>query len=229
MINLPELKELQFCEKTHTYTVNGLVVPSVSEIMKPLSAAHYGGIDTDTLNKAANRGTIVHAAVENYLLFGIEDISKELRGYFDGFKKWIDEVKPVPIKTECRIYHKTLNYAGTADLPCYIDDVPTLVDFKTTATVAKVLTRVQLEAYKITTETSKRGALILDVLGDKQMTVDEIVNELIARRELLHFDRNFVAPRLTELKEAGIVKTIGKRKSEKKKKNVAVWARVKQD
>ena len=108
MINLPELKELQFCEKTHTYTVNGFVVPSVSEIMKPLSAAHYGGIDTDTLNKAANRGTIVHAAVENYLLFGIEDISKELRGYFDGFKKWIDEVKPVPIKTECRIYHKTL-------------------------------------------------------------------------------------------------------------------------
>ena len=98
--------------------------------------------------QAANRGTIVHAAVENYLLFGIEDISKELRGYFDGFKKWIDEVKPVPIKTECRIYHKTLNYAGTADLPCYIDDVPTLVDFKTTATVAKVLTRVQLEAYK---------------------------------------------------------------------------------
>ena len=75
MINLPELKELQFCEKTHTYTVNGFVVPSVSEIMKPLSAAHYGGIDTDTLNKAANRGTIVHAAVENYLLFGIEDIS----------------------------------------------------------------------------------------------------------------------------------------------------------
>lgn len=148
MINLPELKELQFCENTHTYTVNGFVVPSVSEIMKPLSAAHYGGIDTDTLNKAANRGTIVHAAVENYLLFGIEDISKELRGYFDGFKKWIDKVKPVPIKTECRIYHKTLNYAGTADLPCYIDDVPTLVDFKTTATVAKVLTRVQLEAYK---------------------------------------------------------------------------------
>lgn len=86
------------------------------------------------------------------------------------------------------------------------------------------------ESYEaITTETSKRGALILDVLGDKQMTVDEIVNELIARREILHFDRNFVAPRLTELKEAGIVKTIGKRKSARTGKNVAVWARVKQD
>lgn len=148
MINLPELNELQFCESTHTYTVNGYKVPSVSEIMKPLSAAHYGSIDADTLSKAANRGTKVHEAVENYLLFGVEDISKELRGYFDGFKKWIDDFKPEPIGTECRIYHKTLNYAGTADLPCYIGNVPTLVDFKTTATIAKVLTRVQLEAYK---------------------------------------------------------------------------------
>lgn len=148
MIAIPELNELNFCESNHTYTVNGFNVPSVSEIMKPLSAAHYGSIDADTLSKAASRGTKVHEAVENYLLFGIEDISKELRGFFDGFKKWIDNVKPTPIKPECRIYHKTLNYAGTADLPCYIDDVPTLVDFKTTATIAKTLTRVQLEAYK---------------------------------------------------------------------------------
>lgn len=86
------------------------------------------------------------------------------------------------------------------------------------------------ESYEaITTETSKRGALILDVLGNRQMTVDEIVNELIERREILHFDRNFVAPRLTELKEAGVVKVIGKRKSTRTGKNVAVWAKVKQD
>ncbi len=36
------------------------------------------------------------------------------------------------------------------------------------------------ESYEaITTETSKRGALILDVLGDKQMTVDVIVRRYI--------------------------------------------------
>ena len=75
-------------------------------------------------------------------------------------------------------------------------------------------TETRRESYEaITTETSKRGVLILDVLGNKQMTVDEIVYELIERREILHFDRNFVAPRLTELKEAGAVEVIGKRKS----------------
>lgn len=30
MIEIPEFKELQFKEDTHTYTVNGFVVPSVS-------------------------------------------------------------------------------------------------------------------------------------------------------------------------------------------------------
>lgn len=148
MIELPDFSELTFEEKTHKYLLNGFEIPSVTTIMRPLSDAHYKTVDDDVLKKAASRGTSVHEAVENYLLFGIEDIQPELRGYFDGFKKWIVDYNPVPIKTECRIYHKTLSYAGTADLPCYIGEQPTLVDYKTTATVAKVLTRVQLEAYK---------------------------------------------------------------------------------
>lgn len=148
MIEIPEFPELMFKEEDHTYRVNGYILPSVSQVMKPLSDAHYRNTDKEMLQKAAVRGTNVHAAVENYLLFGIEDIKPELRGYFDGFKRWVDKVKPIPVKTECRIYHKLLNYAGTADLPCYIDDKLTLVDFKTTATISQMLTRVQLEAYK---------------------------------------------------------------------------------
>lgn len=148
MIDIPDFSELAFREEDHTYRINGFVLPSVSQVMKPLSDAHYGSTDKEMLQKAATRGTNVHAAVENYLLFGVEDIKAELRGYFDGFKKWIDLSKPVPVKTECRVYHKLLNYAGTADLPCYINGKLTLVDFKTTTVIAQMLTRVQLEAYK---------------------------------------------------------------------------------
>lgn len=79
----------------------------------------------------------------------------------------------------------------------------------------------------IVPETSKRAALILDVLGDREMTVDEIVYELMRRREIIAFDRNFVAPRLTELKAAGSVEVVGKRASGRTGKKVAVWARVK--
>ena len=144
MMELPEFSELTFEEKTHQYKLNGFEIPSVTTIMKPLSSAHYKTVDEEVLKKAATRGTTVHEAVENYLLFGVEDIPPELEGYFLGFKKWIMDFNPVPIKPECKIYHKTLGYAGTADLPCYIKEQPTLVDLKTTATIAKMLTRVQL-------------------------------------------------------------------------------------
>lgn len=148
MVEIPQFPELTFDETHHIYKLNGFAIPSVSEIMRPLSNSYYGGVDEDVLKRAASRGTSVHSAVENYLLFGIEDISSEFMGYFNGFKKWIDTHKPIPIKPECRLYHKTLRYGGTADLPCIIDNKLVLVDFKTTSSVAKILTRVQLEAYK---------------------------------------------------------------------------------
>lgn len=145
---IPCFQELSFDEDRHTYKLNGFIIPSVSTIMRPLSSSYYGKVDEEVLRKAADRGTKVHAAVENFLLFGIEDIEPSLEGYFYGFKKWIMDFEPEVLGTECRVYHKTLNYAGTADFPCAINGAPTLVDFKTTASVATLLTRVQTEAYK---------------------------------------------------------------------------------
>ena len=84
------------------------------------------------------------------------------------------------------------------------------------------------ESYEaIKPETSKRGTLILEVLGDKEMTVDEIVYALMNRGKIHAFDRNFVAPRLTVLKAAGLVEVVGKRASGRTGKKVAVWARAK--
>lgn len=148
MINLPNTPELDFVESTHTYTLYGQKIPSVTQLMAPLSAAVYNGINTEVLNKAADRGTEVHQAAENYANFGIEDISPEHRSYFDGFRKWFDEVQPVVVSTEFKTYHKYLIYGGTVDLLAYIKDKLYVIDYKTTYSVEKMLTRVQLEAYK---------------------------------------------------------------------------------
>lgn len=148
MIELPNTPELDFIESTHTYTLYGQKIPSVTQLMTPLSSAVYGGINTDVLNKAAERGTEVHQAAENYANFGIEDISPERRGYFDGFREWFDEVKPVVVSTEFKTYHKYLIYAGTVDLLAYINGKLYVIDYKTTSVIEKMLTRVQLEAYK---------------------------------------------------------------------------------
>ena len=41
-----------------------------------------------------------------------------------------------------------------------------------------------------------------------------------------YFNRNYVAPRLTELKEIGILTTVGRRKATRSDATEAVWARA---
>ncbi len=144
MLDFPELT---FDEGPHIYRLNGLEVPSVTTLMRPLSAAVYGGIDDSIMERAAVRGTAVHNAIENWVSYGIEDIAPEFRGYFDGFLAWAKKTSPKFLGTECRLYHKILRYAGTADLPCIVNGKKTMVDVKTTAQLQEMLARVQLEAY----------------------------------------------------------------------------------
>lgn len=75
-------------------------------------------------------------------------------------------------------------------------------------------------------KTSARRRLVLDTLGERQMTVSEIVEELRRKGEIGYYDRNFVAPRLTELKADGLVETVGRRKSARSGKTEAIWQRV---
>lgn len=147
MNKLPDFQELTFDEAPHSYRLNGMEIPSVTTVMAPLSQAVYGGVDEQVLNRAAGRGTAVHNAIENWITYGIEDIPPKYRGYFCGFLRWQQEKKVEIIGSECRLYHKILRYAGTADLPCIIGGKLILVDAKTTSSLIEMLARVQLEAY----------------------------------------------------------------------------------
>ena len=150
-MGVPELPELAFDEQRHIYSLvgYGINLPSVTGIMRPLSNAHYGGIDEDVLAAAAERGQAVHQAIENYLLFGIDDIGPEHGGYYSAFKDWLASTGWEIVATEKRIYHRTLKYAGTADLLCRSDDSDGLicVDIKTSQSIVDMLARVQTEAY----------------------------------------------------------------------------------
>ena len=148
VIVINEQPELEFEEERHIYRLNGIEIPSVSAVMKPLSSSVYGDVDPYVLSAAANRGTIVHEAIENYLNYGIEDIPSTYTGYLDAFISFWKEYKPTVYAVEHRMYHKYLKYAGTVDLLLDIDGETWLVDNKTSSKIEKMLTRVQLEAYK---------------------------------------------------------------------------------
>jgi len=147
MVTVATFPELTFEERRHIYKLNGVQIPSVTTIMRPLSDNVYGGIDRKVLDRAADRGTAVHNAIENYVTFGIEDIDPDYAGYFNAFLKWHEEHNVIPYGTEIRLYHKSLMYAGTADMAASVDGIDTLIDFKTSASVSQMLCGVQLEAY----------------------------------------------------------------------------------
>ncbi len=143
----PAFPELEFDEGPHLYRLDGETIPSVSQIITPLNQAKYEGISRKVLDKAADRGTAVHNAIENWLKFDIVDIPSEHMGYMDAFRDWWDTTKPVVVGSEVKVYHKLQKYAGTVDLLCYIGDDLVLIDYKTTAQVSEMTCGVQLEGY----------------------------------------------------------------------------------
>lgn len=60
----------------------------------------------------------------------------------------------------------------------------------------------------------------------RELTASEITEELVAAGRIPYFNRNYVAPRLTELKEIGILTTVGRRKATRSDATEAVWARA---
>lgn len=83
------------------------------------------------------------------------------------------------------------------------------------------------EAYEnILPKVKDRARTILEVLGSRSMTVSELTDELVGKGVIPNFNRNYVAPRLTELKDMGIVETCGRRKATRSDATEAVWRRV---
>ena len=115
VLEIPVVEGLEFDDATHTYRLDGLVIPSVSAILGPLSKAKYAGISERTMDRAADKGTAVHNSIENWIKFEIEDIPPEHIGYFNAFRAWWDEFRPEVVGSEVRICHRLMRYGGTAD------------------------------------------------------------------------------------------------------------------
>ena len=70
----------------------------------------------------------------------------------------------------------------------------------------------------------KRYREILEVLEGKEMTAKEIAVEMWRRGYIPSTERNYSAPRLTEMSEQGLVEPVGKKICQWTGKKVAVYA-----
>lgn len=139
---------LTFDAATHTYTLGGQVVPSVTQVIKPLK--DYSAVPPAVLERKRALGVEVHAAVaadvRGELDFGA--MSDEASGYMEGFWRWSAERPEYanrldPALVEVAFGHPKLKYAGTADM---IIDGLAVIDIKTRAP-DKRADSIQCEAY----------------------------------------------------------------------------------
>ena len=72
---------LEFIEATHTYLYDGVVLPSITQLLKVKFGNKYNGIPKETLERASVQGTSVHKAIEDYEQDGAESNLPELRNY----------------------------------------------------------------------------------------------------------------------------------------------------
>jgi len=75
-----------------------------------------------------------------------------------------------------------------------------------------------------TVDKKKRYKQIIEILqGGKEMTAKEIAVEMCKRGYIPTSERNFTAPRLTELSKNGVVEPVGKQRCTYTGKTVAVY------
>lgn len=117
------MARLIFFDDTHTYTVDGEVFPSVSEISRFASREIYGEVMQYNLDHAASRGSAVHKATEILDKYGKvkcdEDIEPYIRAYVKFRKDFgIDDYTHI----EKALANEQLKYAGTLDRINTIDE-----------------------------------------------------------------------------------------------------------
>lgn len=139
---------LEFVDETHTYLVDGVLVPSVSKILKYKFGNKYDGVDERVLERAAIRGTAVHEAIEKLCKTGeIEDL-KEVKNFMFLQKQYNFEVldNEVPLII---FLDDVPVAAGRLDLDLKINDEEGLGDIKRTSVLDKEYLAYQLNLYRL--------------------------------------------------------------------------------
>lgn len=129
-----------FDATTHTYRIDGVAVPSVTQVLSDLIPGWQAS------EWYLQRGTAVHACAA-MIARGVEfDHDPAIDGQVMACKRFFAEVRPHVIRTEYQVFSQKLGFAGTFDLECSVQDTVCLIDWKASFGAALPY---QLAAYSV--------------------------------------------------------------------------------
>lgn len=137
------MNELVFDPQTHTYTLGGKDLISVTQLLaKHGLSPNYDGVDEETLKASAERGKLIHKEIENYIKKGEIGFTEEVA----QFVSYVRE-NNIDIRGSEVTFHNDI-VAGTCDLIINSQKGYLIVaDIKTTSTLHKESVAWQLSLY----------------------------------------------------------------------------------
>ena len=140
---------LEFIEDGHTYIVDGIILPSITQILSEKFGKKYARVSEGVLSRAAEAGIHVHNAIEHYCRTGEEEEDLEELRNFKFLQKqyefivWDNEVPVILFENDEPIA------AGRLDMVIQIGDKFGGADIKRTASLDKEYLAYQLNLYRI--------------------------------------------------------------------------------
>lgn len=144
------MSKVQFDEATHTYTLDGVELPSVTHIIRYLAVDKAKNADPNAAAIARERGTLVHqeAMLFDYTNSFSSDIDSDCAPYLEAYVQFVRDYKPGWELIEHQMGNKTLGFAGTLDRFGVIDNEYAILDIKTSYKVDVPSLSAQLTAYR---------------------------------------------------------------------------------
>lgn len=177
--NFEDGRTLEFDEESHIYLVDGQIVPSVTQVLGKRFGGKYDHVNRETLKRAADRGTRIHKAIEDFCRTGVTDQSKEVHNFHFLCEKNGLEI----VENEVPVIISNLA-AGRLDIVLKQGETYGLADIKTTSQLYKEYLAAQLNLYRIGYEQCykrKIGALFgIHLREDKRKLVSIPINEALA-------------------------------------------------
>lgn len=140
---------IEFIEEGHIYLMDGVIIPSVSEILHFIFPNKYTGIDKEILDKKAEYGSKIHEAIEcieqGKTLPELDSIQEFSINQYQRLKG----KNNIEVIAQEQMIHFKDKYCGRFDMIANVNDFYSLCDIKTTATLDKEYLSWQLSFYEL--------------------------------------------------------------------------------
>lgn len=177
---------IDFIEEQHIYLKDGIITPSVSEILHFIFPDKYKNVSAKVLNKKAEYGSKVHEAVEILEKTGeVIELNTYQQLSIEQYIKLKNKYNIEILEQEQMISYD-YDYCGRFDMIARIGEDTCLCDIKTTAELDIEYLSWQLSFYELATNKSfdKLYAIWLpkkelgELVEIKRKTKEELLNKL---------------------------------------------------